>query len=43
MPLISLKISTKIIIAITFVNPFALEAGDVEVSVGDCVGTITVQ
>lgn len=43
MPLISLKIGTKIIIAITFVNPFALEAGDVEVSVGDCVGTITVQ
>lgn len=42
-PLISLKISTKIIIAIAFVNPFALETGDVEVSVGDCVGTITVK
>jgi hypothetical protein len=42
-PLISLKISTKTIIAIAFVNPFVLEAGDVEVSVGDCVGTITVK
>jgi hypothetical protein len=42
-PLISLKIGKRIIIAIAFVNSFALEAGDVEVTVGDCVGTITVK
>ena len=42
-PLIPLRIGSKIIIAISFVNPFALTAGDVVVSVNKCVKTITVK
>jgi len=42
-PLIQLRIGTKIIIAIAFVNPFTLAAGDVEVSVNTCTATIVVK
>ena len=41
--LISLKITKKILLTIAFINPFALAAGDIEVSVGNCVATITVK
>jgi hypothetical protein len=41
--LISLKITKKILLTIAFINPFALEAGNIEVSVGNCVATITVK
>lgn len=42
-PLIQLRIGKKIIIAIAFVNPFTLAAGDVEVSVNTCTATIVVK
>jgi hypothetical protein len=42
-PLIQLRIGKKIIIAIAFVNPFALAAGDVKVNVNECTATITVK
>ena len=42
-PLIQLRISKKIIIAISLVRPFKLAPGEVEVTVGDCVGSITVK
>ncbi len=42
-PLIQLRIGNKIIIAICLVRPFKLTSGEVEVSVGDCFGSITVK
>jgi hypothetical protein len=42
-PLIQLRISKKIIIAICLVRPLKLISGEVDVAVGDCVGTITVK
>lgn len=42
-PLLQLKTGKKIIITISLVRPFKVTAGEVEVSVGDCFGSITVK
>ena len=42
-PLIQLKISKKLIIAICLVHPFKLTPGEIAVTVGDCAGSITVK
>ncbi len=41
--LLKLKVGQRIILSIVFVNPFTLEPGEVDVTVGNCVGTIEVK
>ncbi len=41
--LFKLKVGKKVVIAIVFVKPLALEPGDVEVTLGECKGTIEVK
>ena len=42
-PVIQLRIGKKVIIALSLVRPLKLTPGEIEVSVGDCFGTITVK
>jgi hypothetical protein len=42
-PVIQLRIGKKVIIALSLVRPLKLTPGEIEVSVGDCIGTITVK
>ena len=41
--LVSLMISQRAILALTCINPFQLEAGEYEVTVGNCTGTVEVK
>ena len=42
-PLLKLKIGKRILLSFVFVNPFALTPGEVDVTIGDCMGTIEVK
>ena len=42
-PFLKLKIGTRVVLSVVFVNPFALTPGEVGVTISDCMGSIDVK